>query len=293
MTAIFMDAPRPAEALANFLEVDRLLLETGLAAPCILAADAAQGFLILEDFGDQSFAGLLEEGREAGPLFDLAIEVLITLHQRFSPARAGEAGLPEFGVERFLAELELFGEIYAPAVLGHRLSAAAMQRFREAWRAALRPVDLVPKSLMLRDYHVGNLMWLEDRSGVEACGLLDFQDAGLGPISYDLVSLVEDARRDLAPELVAHSLARYLVSFPALDPVTFRTSATVLAAVRHTRVIAVFSRLAIEAGKTEYLVHIPKVWRMLERHLGLPALEPVTQWMADWMPAEARVAPQA
>ena len=149
----------------------------------------------------------------------------------------------------------------------------------------------VPQSLLLRDFHAGNLMYLADRPGVGACGLLDFQDAGLGPVTYDLVSLLEDARRDLPDGLRGEMLARYHAAFPEIDSHAFDASCAVLAAVRHMRIIAVFARLATEAGKPGYLTHLPRVWRLLEARLTEPALAPVRGWLDRHLPAAHRTAP--
>ena len=146
----------------------------------------------------------------------------------------------------------------------------------------------VPTSLLLRDYHVGNLMHLPRRQGVRACGLLDFQDAGLGPVSYDLVSLLEDARRDMPAPLRRRALARYGAAFPKISARDLECSAAVMATMRHFRVIAVFLRLARDRGRPEYLVHLPRLWRSIDDHLPPPALAPLGDWLRQWCPPERR-----
>ena len=131
---------------------------------------------------------------------------------------------------------------------------------------------------MLRDFHVDNLMGLPGRPGIAACGLLDFQDAVAGPAAYDLMSLLEDARRDLEPGLVQAMLGRYRDAFPDLDLDSFEAAYAILAAQRHAKVIGIFTRLSVRDGKPGYLVHIPRVWRLLEAALEHPALAPVRNW---------------
>ena len=138
----------------------------------------------------------------------------------------------------------------------------------------------VPASLLLRDYHVANLMLLPDRTGIRQAGLLDFQDAYRGPVTYDLVSLLEDARRAVPEELQKKLLARYLAAFPALDRENFETSLAILAAQRHTRVLGIFERLARHEGKLDYRrLHSPRVERRLRQALKHPMLADVKNWM--------------
>jgi aminoglycoside/choline kinase family phosphotransferase len=231
----------------------------------VLAADLDAGLLLLEDFGDAVFARLLDEGAASGPLYELAIDALIALHRRF----ASPEGLRRYDLGLFLDQLGLYPEMFG----GDR------EAFLEAWRRPLEAALAGPSSLLLRDYHAGNLMLLSGREGVARCGLLDFQDAGVGPCAYDLVSLVEDARRDLADGLKVRCLARYRAALP-LDEAALAT----LGAMRHVRVLAVFERLA-RVGKPAYLAHVPRVRRLLDSHLARPELAAVRRWLERSPPA--------
>jgi aminoglycoside/choline kinase family phosphotransferase len=146
-------------------------------------------------------------------------------------------------------------------------------------------------TLALRDYHVDNLMLLPDRPGIQGCGLLDFQDAVTGPPGYDLVSLLEDARRDVPAALRRAMTERYLAAFPALDREAFLRSAAILAAQRNCKIIGIFTRLWRRDGKPQYLAHIPRVWRLLEQDLRQPALAPVARWIDRHLPRESRSRP--
>ncbi len=145
---------------------------------------------------------------------------------------------------------------------------------------------------MLRDYHVDNLMLLPGRPGVAGCGLLDFQDAVLGPASYDLVSLLEDARRDVPAALRAAMTERYLAAFPGLDRAVFLRSGAILAAQRNCKILGIFTRLWRRDGKPAYLAHIARVWRLIEQEVRRePALTPIADWLDRHLPRRVRRSP--
>ena len=289
--ALMMDAPPPQENVVPFVEIDRHLRMLGYSAPEILAEDRAAGLLLLEDFGDDTFTRLLAAGEDEQALYRLATDLLIDLHRR-TPDEAVPAGLPAYDDDRLLNEAALLTDWYMEAVLGAAPDAAAARDYRELWRGVLDAARQVPESLVLRDYHVDNLMRLAGRGGVAACGLLDFQDALRGPVTYDLVSLIEDARRDISDDIAGAMRRRYLDAFPDLDAASFDASMAVLGAQRHAKVIGIFTRLARRDGKPVYLAHIPRVWRLLERACAHPALAPVRHWLDIHIPAEARIVPR-
>lgn len=270
-TAILMDASQFLEGVAPFIRLDQHLDQLGFSAPAIRAQDAEHGFLLLEDFGDDTFTGLLANGRAPEQFYALATDVLIALHRH---PQAIPAGLRAYDPGKMLDDIELFLAWHSPAI-----PADGHAAFRAAWRDVLPAAHQVPASLLLRDYHVANLMWLPDRPGVRQVGLLDFQDAYQGPITYDLVSLLEDARRDVPEALKDAMLGRYLAQFPALDRSAFETSLAILAALRHTRVLAIFERLSRRDGKHDYKRrHSPRVERLLRNALSHPRLAGVRQW---------------
>ncbi|MFQ5773737.1 MAG: aminoglycoside phosphotransferase family protein [Kiloniellaceae bacterium] len=291
-SVVLMDAPPPHENVRAFHRVARELLELGLSAPRPLRVDEAAGLMLLEDLGDRTFTRALAEGADERALYRLATDVLIALHRRWRPDGAF-APLPPYDDGRLLDEALLLPDWTLPALRGKPTPEALRRSYVEAWRAVLACARAVPGTLVLRDYHVDNLMLLDGRRGVAACGLLDFQDAVVGPVSYDLVSLLEDARRDVAPALVAEMLTRYLDAFPALDRAAFRDSYAVLGAQRAAKIIGIFTRLCRRDGKPQYLRHIPRVWRLLEAGLEQPALAPVEAWFGREVPAEDRIVPPA
>ena len=288
--AILMDAPPPKEDVQPFLVVARHLAGLGYSAPRILAEDAAAGFLLLEDLGDATFTRLLASGADEKSLYLMATDLLIDLHRR--PAdQAVPVGCPDYDNDRLLDEAALLTDWYMPQVLGAPVSATASADYLDLWKTALGRACSVPESLVLRDYHADNLMQIDGREGVAACGLLDFQDAVRGPVTYDLVSLIEDARRDVSPAVADSVMEHYLAAFPALNRDDFAGSLAVLGAQRHAKVIGIFTRLCVRDGKADYLKHIPRVWRLLEAACSHPSLAPIRGWLDRNIPADRRVIP--
>ena len=289
--AILMDAPPPQEDVRPFVAVAAMLRGLGLSAPEVYAEDCDNGFLLIEDFGDDTYTRLLARGADETALYSLAIDTLIELQRAVAAGRPPE--LPAYDEERLLTEAALLVDWYAPSVLGAPLSTAAREDFLTRWREVLPRAALPAPTLVLRDYHVDNLMLLPGRPAVQGCGLLDFQDAVCGPPSYDLVSLLEDARRDVPPALREAMTERYLAGFPGLDREAFRRSAAILAAQRNCKIIGIFTRLWRRDGKSGYLAHIPRVWRLIEDELHEPALRPIGDWLAQHLPPHARRIPSA
>ncbi len=292
-SVVLMDAPPPEEDVRPFARVDRLLLSLGLSAPRPIALDESAGLLLLEDFGDRTFTRVLAEGGEEAPLYRLAVEVLIALQDGFDESAGEAAALPPYDDARLLDEAALFVDWYLPAVTGEATAPDARQAYLDAWHEVFPLARAVPNSLVLRDYHVDNLMVLERREGVAACGLLDFQDAVVGPVTYDLVSLLEDARRDVDPAVVEDILARYLDARPGLDRAAFEASYAVMGAQRNAKIIGIFTRLWRRDGKLGYLPHIARVWRLLERDLRHPALAELRALLDSLAPPDLRRVPEA
>lgn len=288
--AVLMDAPPPQENVRPFLAVARLLRAMGLSAPEVLAADEAQGLVLLEDLGDDTYTRLLDRGADPGSLYRPAVDLLIEL-QRRRPAE-GLAALPALDDARCLREVSLILDWYWPAMLGSPAPDAVRSEFLAAWQAVLPLGRRVPEGFAHFDFHVDNLIWLADRTGVAACGLLDFQDAVRAPLPFDLMSLLQDARRDLDPALATELYERYLGGFPGLDRDRFADAFAVFGAERHTRILGTFTRLLKRDGKPAYLVHMPRVWRQLETALTRPALAPLHAWFDRHLPPRLRGAPR-
>ncbi len=284
-----MDAPPPQEDVRPFIAVAQLLRRLGFSAPEIFAEDVAAGLLLLEDFGDRPYPRLLAETSAREPLYALAVDVLVALHRAFTPNAA--PFLPPYDEARLLTEASLLTDWYLPAITGRPVAAAPREEYLELWRRLLPLARLVPDTLVLRDYIPDNLMVLEGRPGIAACGLLDFQDAVIGPRSYDLVSLLRDARRDVPDDLAAAMTRRYFAAFPGIEQEAFATSYAVLGVQRNCKIVGIFTRLCVRDGKPAYLPHIPRLWRLIERDVRHPALAPLAAWLDRHIPPELRRIP--
>jgi aminoglycoside/choline kinase family phosphotransferase len=289
--AVLMDAPPPREDVRPFVRIARHLHALGFSAPELLAVDEDNGLLLLEDLGDDTYTRLLANGADEEALYALATDALAELHCR---PDAIPAGLPPYDDERLLTEAGLLTDWYMPAVLGRPTDAAVRAEYVALWREVFPVARVVPDTLVLRDFHVDNLLLLK-RNGLAACGLLDFQDAVAGPLTYDPMSLLEDARRDIAPLLVERMKQRYLarlaLNHPPINRMVFEASWAVLAAQRHAKVIGIFTRLCKRDGKPIYLEHIPRVWRLLEAAVEHPALAGLRGWLDRHIPRHRRTVP--
>lgn len=291
-TAMLMDAPPPLEDVRPFLAVAEHLLRLGQRAPRILARDEQAGLLLLEDFGDTTFTRALAAGADEQTLYRDALDLLAGLHRH---ADASAIDLPPYDDALFLREAHLLTDWYLPAVAPEADIETARTGLAEALTPLLALARQVPQTLVLRDYHVDNLMLLpgtQPGGGPQGLGLLDFQDAVIGPVTYDLVSLLEDARRDVPPTLAATLLARYAAAFPEIDPAALDLSYRIMGAQRSMKIIGIFTRLSRRDGKHRYLTHIPRLWRLIARDLGHPDLAPLAAWLDAAIPPAIRTTPE-
>lgn len=275
-----------AEDVKPFVAMARGLRERGFSAPEIIAADLSDGLLILEDLGEEGIAARHSEPIEER--YAAAVEVLIALHRQALPAALRvaprvEHWLPAYDLEALLVELELLLEWYLPH-RGASLGSGAGVQFLTLWGEALAGVSEAPQTWVLRDFHSPNLVWLADRPGVARIGLLDFQDAVMGPAAYDLVSLLQDARVDIAETLEMALLSRYVAGRRSATPdfraAPFLALYAALGAQRATKILGIFARLDRRDGKPQYLRHLPRLWGYLNRSLAHPTLEPLRAWYA-------------
>lgn len=289
--AILMDAVGPDEDVDAFVAVARHLKSLGFSAPDIFAKNKPHNMLLLEDLGDDTYTRVLgRHGDQEADLYALAVDVLIELHG-IPPERVAPPGLQPYDDEKLLGEATLLTDWTLPRFLKEPMAEDVRHAYRDAWLEIFPAVHQQPQTLVLRDYHVDNLMALPGRSGIARCGLLDFQDAVLGAGAYDLMSLLEDARRDIDPGLKTAMQDRYFAAFPGVDRGAFNAAFAILAAQRHAKVIGIFTRLSVRDNKPAYLAHIPRVWRLLEAALVHPALRPVAAWFEAHVPATFRKVP--
>jgi aminoglycoside/choline kinase family phosphotransferase len=287
-TMVLMDAPPPMEDVRPFVRIGRLLKELGFSAPQVHAEDAEAGFLLLEDLGDQTYTRELDAGGDTHTLYALAIDTLIALHGRVPPAAL--TALPTFDDARALREVQLLLDWYWPAHFGGPAPDEVRADFVSAWQQVLPRRFDVPQSIALFDFHVDNLLVLKGRKGIEACGLLDFQDAVLAPITFDLVSLLEDVRRNLPWDLMQVMIERYLAANSALDPARFMAAYAIIGGQRNTRIAGTFARLLKRDGKGWYQRFMPRVWELIAHDLKHPVMAPVADWYERHLPPAQRQA---
>lgn len=313
--ALLMDAPRQpdgppirdglpysriahlAEDVRPFVALARHLRSIGLSAPEILAADLDAGLLLIEDLGDGVFGVEVAAGAPQGDLWRDAVDVLLHLHcipaTEHVPIDERETHkIPPFDRRAMQIEVELLPDWYVPAATGGPLAEDARQAFIDEWQRVFVRLAALPSTLLLRDYHSPNLLRLAGRAGVAAVGIIDFQDAMLGPAAYDLVSLLQDARLDVPVELEEELLARYCSAAArtqsGFDRASFEASYRALGAQRNTKILGIFARLAKRDGKPRYLQHIPRIWRYLERDLAHPDLGSLKAWYDCHVPPSIR-----
>ena len=308
--AVLMNAPRrpdgppvrnglPYSAIAHlaedvrpFVAMARALHGLGLSAPDVYAADLGEGLLIIEDLGEEGVVA----GDPPAPVeerYATAVDVLIALHRAPAPEMLPVAPhvdhrLPTYDRDAFLIEAELLLDWYIPH-RGGSVDEKARREFLSLWRAALTRAATGPMHWVLRDFHSPNLLWLPDRPDIGRIGLIDFQDALIGPPAYDVASLLQDARVDVPETMEFALLGRYVQGRQADDPqfnlANFVALYAVMATQRATKILGIFARLDRRDGKPQYLRHLPRVWRYLRRSLAEPTLAPLKAWYDAHVPA--------
>ncbi|HSP48779.1 MAG TPA: tRNA (adenosine(37)-N6)-threonylcarbamoyltransferase complex ATPase subunit type 1 TsaE [Pseudolabrys sp.] len=281
-----------AENVTPFVAMAQALRARGLSAPAIFAADRAAGLLVIEDLGNE----LVVTGDPPAPIearYEVAVDLLAALHRAplpdVLPVEPGvDYRLPHYDLDALLIEAELLVDWYLPR-LDAKVAPAKRDAYVTLWHDALAPVFEAPETWVLRDYHSPNLLWLAAREGIARIGLLDFQDAVMGPPAYDLASLLHDARVDVPEMMEIALLSRYTRARRAADagfdaPAFAKVYAT-FAAQRASKILGIFARLDRRDGKPQYLRHMPRVWGYLQRSLAHPALAPLAAWYRVNVPA--------
>jgi aminoglycoside/choline kinase family phosphotransferase len=277
--AVLMDAP-PPEDVRPFLRIAAHLRGAGLRVPAILAADEAQGLILEEDLGDDLLSLLLDRGDPPDPLLDAAVDALVVMQRTAPPV-----GLPLWDAAAMASTaIGTLFDWWWPARFGSAAPAAARHDMAAALATTLEPVAAGSRCFVHRDYFAGNLLRLPDHR----VAIIDFQGAALGHPAYDLVSLLQDARRDIPPASRRRAYTRYLAARPELDPADFRAAFAACAAQRHLRVACQWVRLALRDGRFQYLAHGPRTWRLLEDALSQQAARPLAEAMDRWIPAARR-----
>ncbi len=277
-----------SESVVPFVAVDHALRENGFCAPQISAADLSDGFLLIEDFGRE---GVVNDRLEPIPVrYMSAVELLARAHQRNWPTSInGPFGarheLPPYDREAMMIEVELLLDWYMPAMTGREPDDGERHEFGQAWDSVISELAGVETGLVMRDFHSPNLIWRPDHHGIDRLGLIDFQDALVGPLAYDVASLAQDARVTVAAELECELLAEYCRLRNAagnFDETDFHKSYAIMAVQRCSKILGIFVRLDRRDGKPAYLKHLPRMRDYLTRSIGHEALTPVYALYRRW-----------
>ena len=279
-----------AEDVRPFVAVGAALRAAGFSAPETFCHDMEAGFLLLEDLGRE---GIAARGAPVTERYEVATDCLVALHRQVwpdtFPLPGGDLHRPApYDGRALMIEVELLLDWFLPHQCGVRATAAQEEEFRKLWACRFAALAEAEKSLVLRDYHSPNLLWLAGRQGVARIGLLDFQDAVIGPAAYDLASLLQDARTSVPPALEERLLDRYLAARAGdrgFDRENFIATYHVMAAQRASKVLGIFARLDRRDGKPAYLAHIPRVHGYLRRALRHPVLGDLAVWYEEHLPA--------
>ncbi|TAH32262.1 MAG: hypothetical protein EYC62_09565 [Alphaproteobacteria bacterium] len=286
-SAVLMDAAPPFEEVGEFARKAAIFSSYGLSIPKIYARDDAHGLLLIEDYGEISFANAIRSGENGGGLYRDAIAALTHMH---SQADIQARKLPPLDDGRLIYLVSWIIEWYIPLIQPQTLSRTIREKFFELWTDTFKIMRAVPHHAIHLDYQFHNLMLLPGKASYGRCGILDFQDACYGPVSADLVMLLQDAREDVPDNIVKTGLDQYLHAFPKINRDDFMASYAAFAAHNAARILGLFARLKIRDGKGQYLCHIPRNLKYFEDNLRHPALAPIKQWFDTHVPAEKRLA---
>jgi len=315
-TALLMDFPRQpdgppirdglpysrishlAEDVRPFSAIGRALRGAGLSAPEIFAEDLDAGLMLIEDLGDRVYSA--EVARDPGLQEELwrgAVDVLVKLRSVPAPqwlplVDGSDFPIPSYDRGALQIEVELLLDWYWPALYGEQVPQKIRAEYLALWDPVIDRLQQEKPACVLRDFHSPNLLWLPERAGLARVGVIDFQDAQRGSTGYDVASLLQDARVDVPEAMEARLLGHYLQQAakadPAFDADAFRFAYAALGAQRNTKILGIFVRLSHRDGKAQYLAHLPRIWRYLERNLRDPRLAGLAAWYDRHFPAAAR-----
>ena len=299
-TAILMDKGpelpphnRPFEQtimpdLKPFAQVDGILRSLDLSAPKIYAASPDGAYLLVEDFGQNEIERVLKSGQaDEAKLFPLAIEFLLELQRRFQAKKPDMTGLRNYSPEFFLSHLSVIPLVYMPLLCGGEPKASVRAEFDRLWLSVLQRACATPTSLMLRDCNVSNLFYLPNRPGINACGVIDFETAGTGPVIYDMVAMLRDKRFSASPETVEKCINLFLSATPSLTRSEFDAAYNILGTMRQVQWAGSCS-LYTTQGRKGFLEKIPGIWAVIEGTLQHPAMSELRDWFNEHIPAQYR-----
>ncbi|MBE1204297.1 tRNA (adenosine(37)-N6)-threonylcarbamoyltransferase complex ATPase subunit type 1 TsaE [Aminobacter carboxidus] len=283
----YAEIAHTAQTVAAFAAIDKALASGGVTVPGIVAQDLDQGFLLLEHLGEGAF--LDPDGKPVAARYAAAAELLAMIHgkhwnNRLEVAPGVVHQVPPFDRDALMIEVDLLLAWYVPAVTGAPASDALRDGYHAAWNAAFDRLADKQYGLVLRDYHSPNIIWRSDRLGHDRLGIVDFQDALIGPVAYDVASLAMDARVTVSPDIERSTVDAYVAARRAaggFDEAAFREAYAIMAAQRNSKILGIFVRLDRRDGKPQYLRHLPRIRDYLHRSLSHPALAELRDFYRD------------
>ena len=282
---ILMDAdPTLVDDLDAFINIDNLLISISLNAPKIYSTDRKNGFLLLEDLGDNLFSKVLNANNEES-LYKKAIDILIYLHDRNINQFSKNNLVENYSDEKLISESELFIEWYIKSHLSIKINENQINEFKEIFSKIITSLQLKYDTLVLRDFHVDNLVLQHSRSGLRQVGLLDFQDAVLGQSSYDLISLIEDVRRPISSELKS-SLIKYFIDATGYNSEQLDNEMAFYSVQRNLKILGIFCRLSIRDQKSHYMKFNDNAWQFINNNLKNPLMIDIYKWLKLNLPNE-------
>ena len=286
---LLVNSPKKTENNLGYLKATKILEKMNLSVPKIINFDISRGVFLIEDFGLNTYTNSLRNGESEYKLYNLAIDILIYINNHSINL---EKKLPKYTNKKLIEEVLLFLEWYWPAIYKEKPKKKIINEFIEIWKNLLNKNLKTKKVLVHRDFHIDNLFFLKDRQNLKACGLVDFQDAVIGPSSYDLISLLEDARRDVDKKIIIKMYNKFVKKLSKNQKKDFIKEYKVLAINRHLKVIGIFTRLYIRDKKKFYLNHIPRLWKLIEHNLDFYSLSEINKWINKFFPKKFRIKPK-
>ena len=280
---ILMDAdPHLGEDVGSFININHVLREFKLNVPEIFTIDKENGFLLLEDLGENIFSQILNSENEE-QLYKQAIEVLIEIYKKDLNKFSNFTFLEKYSVEKLQDESQLFIEWYLKKYLKINITDTDIKNFKDIINKIFNNLDTKFEKLVLRDYHVDNLILQKSKLGLKQVGILDFQDAVLGSSSYDLISIIEDVRRPISKDL-KNILIKYFIDSTGYDPNQLEKELAFYSVQRNLKILGIFSRLNLRDNKSKYMGYNDNAWKYIESNLNNPTMSDLKVWLKKILP---------
>ena len=280
---ILMDAdPNLGEDVGSFININHVLSEFKLNVPEIFTIDKENGFLLLEDLGENIFSQILNSENEE-QLYKQAIDVLVEIYKKDLNKFSNFTFLEKYSVEKLQDESQLFIEWYLKKYLKINITDTDIKDFKDIINKIFNNLDTKFEKLVLRDYHVDNLILQKSKLGLKQVGILDFQDAVLGSSSYDLISIIEDVRRPISKDL-KNILIKYFIDLTGYDSNQLEKELAFYSVQRNLKILGIFSRLNLRDNKSKYMGYNDNAWKYIESNLNNPTMSDLKVWLKKILP---------